>query len=275
MFYRSIPILLLFPCFMLLSLHAAEPQPVSPSPQAGYHVYAHAHNDYEHERPLLDALDNRFYSVEADVWFVDGEILVAHDQGDYKGSLKDLYLDPLQKRVDEKNSVHGDGESFYLWIDIKDGRSELRSALHELFNEYSMLSRYSADGTEEGPVTVILTGDAKSKEAFIQEYEDRRACRDSNHYSSDDPQADMGWQWYALSWSKYVPWKAEEEMSPELEARLILIVNDIHAKGRKVRFYAAPDQERYWQKALQVGVDLINTDRLHELNQFLQANPQE
>ena len=40
---------------------------------------AHAHNDYEHPRPLLDALDHGFTSVEADVWLVDGELLVAHD----------------------------------------------------------------------------------------------------------------------------------------------------------------------------------------------------
>ena len=36
---------------------------------------AHAHNDYEHRRPLQDALDRGFNSVEADVWLVDGELL--------------------------------------------------------------------------------------------------------------------------------------------------------------------------------------------------------
>ena len=30
---------------------------------------AHAHNDYEHARPLLDALSHGFTSVEADVWW--------------------------------------------------------------------------------------------------------------------------------------------------------------------------------------------------------------
>jgi hypothetical protein len=33
---------------------------------------AHAHNDYEHERPLFDALDHNFKSVEADIWLVNG-----------------------------------------------------------------------------------------------------------------------------------------------------------------------------------------------------------
>lgn len=43
---------------------------------------AHAHNDYEHERPLFDALEHGFCSVEADIGFIDGELRVAHDQED-------------------------------------------------------------------------------------------------------------------------------------------------------------------------------------------------
>ena len=31
-------------------------------------IHAHAHNDYQHKRPLLDALDHDFCSVEADVY---------------------------------------------------------------------------------------------------------------------------------------------------------------------------------------------------------------
>ena len=38
---------------------------------------AHAHNDYEHDRPLLDALDEGFTSIEADVFLVEGQLLVA------------------------------------------------------------------------------------------------------------------------------------------------------------------------------------------------------
>jgi hypothetical protein len=61
---------------------------------------AHAHNDYEHERPLFDALDRGFKSVEADVWLVDGELLVAHDREDVKPgrTLESLYLDRWKRR---------------------------------------------------------------------------------------------------------------------------------------------------------------------------------
>ncbi|MCA9412797.1 MAG: hypothetical protein KC931_10890 [Candidatus Omnitrophica bacterium] len=234
------------------------------------HVHSHAHNDYEHEHPLTDALDNRFYSVEADIWLVDGEILVAHNKGDWKGSLKDLYLDPLKKRVEDKGSIHGDGNPFYLWVDIKDGGDELRSTLTNLLNQYSMLTRFTDEEIKEGPVTVVLTGDARAKEGLVKEYADRPFCRDSNGYSPNDPPVDNKWRWYALRWWSYMDWEGNEDISSEEKATLKKIVDDIHEKGRKVRFYATPETQKYWTVALEVGIDHINTDDLERLNEFLE-----
>ena len=42
-------------------------------------LQAHAHNDYLHDRPLLDALDQGFASVEADVFLVGDKLCVAHE----------------------------------------------------------------------------------------------------------------------------------------------------------------------------------------------------
>jgi hypothetical protein len=74
---------------------------------------AHAHNDYEHDRPLYDALDHRFKSVEADIWLVDGELVVAHDAEDVPQAaeqgrtLRSLYLEPLRQRVKQnRGSVY-------------------------------------------------------------------------------------------------------------------------------------------------------------------------
>src|SRR5687768_15520440 len=39
---------------------------------------AHAHFDYWHNRPLFDALERGFTSVEADIFLVEGTPLVAH-----------------------------------------------------------------------------------------------------------------------------------------------------------------------------------------------------
>ena len=56
---------------------AQEPNPVPL-------VRAHAHNDYVHGRPLLDALDHGFCSIEVDVFEQDGTLLVAHNLRDVR-----------------------------------------------------------------------------------------------------------------------------------------------------------------------------------------------
>jgi hypothetical protein len=46
-----------------------------------------------------------------------------------------------------------------------------------------------------------------------------------------------------------------------------------HERGRLVRFWATPESETVWAELLAAGVDLINTDRLADLQKFLLANP--
>src|SRR5689334_899956 len=67
----------------------------------------HAHNDYEHPHPLFDALDHGFCSVEADIYLVERQLLVAHNRSEVKPgrTLQTLYLDPLRERV-RRNGRH-------------------------------------------------------------------------------------------------------------------------------------------------------------------------
>src|SRR5437868_5553114 len=72
-----------------------------PKKQVAPLARTHAHNDYEHNRPLFDALDCGFCSVEADIWLVKGELLVGHTPLALKKdrTLEKLYLDPLRTRA--------------------------------------------------------------------------------------------------------------------------------------------------------------------------------
>jgi hypothetical protein len=243
------------------------------SASAGQLIHAHAHNDYEHDRPLLDALDQRFYSVEADVYFDGGKFKVAHSPWDWsKGTLKNLYLDPLQARVDATGSVHGDGERFTLWIDLKDSDPGLPDALRALLDRYSMLSRFSFQGEVEGPVTVVLTGNSAMKRAVV-DVPELAAARDSNGYSPDDLSPDGRWKYYALSWGDFLDWNGQGAIPEVDQQRLACILENAHAQGRKVRFWATPDRREAWLAQLNTGVDFINTDRLAELSATLAGEP--
>ena len=70
-FHRASILVLMFFSFPF-ALAAEETGSVTPLPRA------HAHNDYYHRRPLLDALDQGFCSVEADIYLVEDRLLVGH-----------------------------------------------------------------------------------------------------------------------------------------------------------------------------------------------------
>ena len=93
---------------------------------------AHAHNDYAHPRPLLDALDQGFLSVEADIYLVGGELRVGHDRQDLKPgrTLEALYLDPLANRVRKnKGTVYGQPGVLTLLVDIKEDGARVQDEL--------------------------------------------------------------------------------------------------------------------------------------------------
>src|SRR4051794_35634110 len=92
---RSLPFAAVLALLAVALAGAADPP--APTPLKN----AHAHNDYEHPRPLFDALDQGFTSVEADIFLVNGQLLVGHTAVDLKPgrTLEALYLDPLRARV--------------------------------------------------------------------------------------------------------------------------------------------------------------------------------
>ena len=124
---------------------------------------AHAHNDYEHGRPLFDALEHGFTSVEADVWLVDGELLVAHDRENAQPgkTLESLYLEPLDEVVQQEgHSVYpGWDGSLQLLIDIKsDGESTYAAIEQELSKHPALMTHYSKGKVSTGPVTAVISG---------------------------------------------------------------------------------------------------------------------
>ena len=123
---------------------------------------AHAHNDYEHARPLLDALDNGFCSVEADVHLVEGQLLVAHDRNQVSAdrTLERLYLDPLRERAQKNGGrVYAGGPTVTLLIDIKSGADPTYTVLRGVLARYSdFLTSFDNGETTERAVTVVISG---------------------------------------------------------------------------------------------------------------------
>jgi hypothetical protein len=235
---------------------------------------AHAHNDYNHKRPLLDALEQKFCSVEADIHLTNGLLLVAHDLKNVvpKRSLETLYLKPLRERILKNGGrVYRDGPSFTLLIDLKTEPRVIYPVLRKLLEKYSdVLTKFTPQKIETNAITVLLTGD-RSVELVAAETNRLVAC--------DGVLADLNskWPpqlvpWISSEWKKSFTWNGSGEMPPEEKTKLRSLVLEAHREGRKIRFWGAPDQTEAWRALLKANVDLINTDHLAELGIFLRAS---
>jgi len=267
MVYRKMALILL----TLSATAVAQPKAdVTPLPKA------HAHNDYRHDRPLLDALDRGFMNVEADVHLVGDKLCVAHDAHEVRleRTLQKLYLDPLAQRARKYHGhVYPNKGRFTLLIDLKTTAEPTYQRLHEVLAEYrDLVTSFDPNGRKDRAVLVVVSGNRPFELMAAQKL--RYAGYDGrmSDLHSDVPAALM--PMLSDHWGRVFHWRGDGPMPAEEKERLKDIVKTCHDKGRIVRFWATPDKpspqrEAIWRQLLEADVDLINTDDLDGLREFL------
>ncbi|WP_435768935.1 phosphatidylinositol-specific phospholipase C/glycerophosphodiester phosphodiesterase family protein [Nocardioides sp. SYSU DS0651] len=238
---------------------------------------AHAHNDYEHDRPLLDALDHGFTSVEADVWLVDGELYLGHDAPDLDRTLTDEYLRPLARRVRANGGSvypHWRG-SLRLLIDVKsEGTAAWPVIERELARFPQLFTTYVAGRVVEKPVTAVISGNRDLAAMRADRF--RRSSFDGR---LGDLRSGMPSSLVAMisdNWGRHFTWRGVGPMPAAERAKLHDIVDTAHGHGYDVRFWATPDlpgpaRAALWRELVAAGVDVLNTDDLPGLQDFLLA----
>jgi len=243
---------------------------VVPLPQA------HAHNDYRHDPPLLEALGHGFTSVEADVFLVGEKLCVAHDADEIKPerTLRSLYLEPLRRRAKQNGGhVYATKSRFLLLVDFKSAAVPTYRRLHEILASYrDVVTSFGPKGREEKAVLVIVSGNRplelmKSQAVRYAGYDGRLSDLESELPADVMPLI-------SDRWGAHFTWRGEGPMPAAEREKLDVVVKAAHAKGRLVRFWATPDarsatRQALWRGLLTAGVDLINTDDLEGLKTFL------
>ncbi|RSM67119.1 hypothetical protein DMH03_08675 [Amycolatopsis sp. WAC 01376] len=257
---------------------SAHERGVRPLPQA------HSHNDYEHTRPLQDALDQGFTSVEADIFLVDGQLLVAHDLADTRPdrTLESLYLEPLRKRVLANHGVgvYRQRLEFQLLIDVKGDANSTYAALEKRLYDprYSFLfSLYAFGHVQKRAVTAVISG-GRPKDVMLGQkfrlafYDGRIKDQNDLGIGSDRRMTPL----VSDSWTGLFTWTGEGIFPAAERAKLHELVKSAHAAGQRVRFWATPDtagpaRDALWKELADAGVDHLNTDDLPGLANFLRS----
>ncbi|MEQ8417355.1 MAG: phosphatidylinositol-specific phospholipase C/glycerophosphodiester phosphodiesterase family protein [Imperialibacter sp.] len=230
---------------------------------------AHAHNDYEHDRPLFDALSNGFTSVEADIFLIKDELYVTHNKPvslKNTKTLTELYLQPLNDVVKGNNGqvYPGYSGSFFLMIDFKNDAEGTYTKLIEQLQPYKHLLKTK---TQDGPVTIFISGE-RPIGAILNDPE--------NLISLDGRPNDLGQGITAdkmpvvsTSFKSLGFWNGNGEIPFDIRLKIRQLSDAAHKEGKKLRLWATPDDPASWQVLLDNGVDLLNADNLTELKTFL------
>jgi len=242
---------------------------------------AHAHNDYEHPRPLFDALDHRFGSVEADIFLVGDQLLIGHtlDDLDPARTLESLYLDPLTRIVKANHgSVYrGYRRPLQLLVDIKtEGSSTYLELDRHLRRHKHLFTTYVHGKVVPGPVTAVISGDRAAR-VPMEAQTVRRAFYDGRLSDLGTAAPASLIPLISDNWTLNFTWLGEGVFPDAERQKLRTLVQQAHARGQKVRFWATPDlagpaRDALWAELLAAGVDYLNTDDLAGLEAFLDAH---
>ncbi|MFI6060598.1 phosphatidylinositol-specific phospholipase C/glycerophosphodiester phosphodiesterase family protein [Streptomyces sp. NPDC051286] len=241
---------------------------------------AHAHNDYLHTHPLHDALSHGFTSVEADIFLVDGELLVAHEVSDLDPArtLASLYLDPLLARVKANHGAvyPGHRDPVQLLIDIKtDGAAAYLELDRQLQRYRRMLTSYHDGRVRAGAVTPVISGDRAAR-VPMEAQRTRLAFYDGRLDDIGTAATASFIPLISSNWTQSFSWLGTGAFPAAERDRLRALVTAAHREGRRVRFWATPDvagpeRDAVWSELLAAGVDHLNTDDLAGLELFLRA----
>ena len=213
-------------------------------------VKMHAHNDYEKPLPLFNALKYRAFSIEADVFNRNGQLLVAHSANQLPGAktLNELYIRPIVSLYKKNKGRISDDKHYriVLMVDVKEGGEETIRQLADLLKA----NRSTFDRSRNpNAVQVIVSGDRGSIKNWVSFpsyiFFDGRP---TEQYDSATLKR-VGL--ISDSYSAYA----------ENKDKLNAVIGKAHQAGKLFRFWGAPDNEFSWKYFHDAGVDLINTDK--------------
>jgi glycerophosphoryl diester phosphodiesterase len=231
----------------------------------------HSHNNYAQDKPLFNALKNCVKSIEVDVILKENNLFVAHDKEDIRQNvtLQKLYLDPLTEILDNKKSGYYFNYELFLLIDFKTEALSTFNKLNEILTNYKKyLSFVDKNGNlVQRKIRIIISGN-RPDESVLK--------KDVGFCFLDGRISDIGkgkssnlYPIISDNWNFVINRIGNPENKRVQKLKLKDLISSIHKENKFVRFWGIHDDPEHWQLQKGLGVDLINTDRVSDLNKFL------
>jgi len=185
-----------------------------------------------------------------------------------------MYISPLASWFSQGNgkTYVGVNDPLYLVIDIKTPAHASLDSVENILARSPGIFRQLVNGPDSlvQPVQVIISGHAGRPFERIIQGESRLSAIDGRvtELGREIPVHLM--PLVSEPYKMFCSWDGNVGKPKRNDRRrLKAFIRKAHGEGRKVRLWAAPDNPATWDFLLSQGVDLINTDRIEELSEFL------
>ena len=222
---------------------------------------AHSHNDYNNNIPFYRAYHQNFGSIEADIFPLKGELFIAHNKEDINinKTFAKLYLNPI---IDELNK--SPERKLRLLIDIKENHLEALPLLIKLLQPLkSLLSTTVA----EKQLSIVISGNRPIPSDFKKYPDYIFFDYDLSSNLSADQAKRVGL--ISVPFTRFSKWNGLGVLTTADKQRVKGVIDSVHQLRKQIRFWAAPDTKTAWITQMNLGVDVIGTDRIEELGVLL------
>ncbi|SIQ29325.1 alkaline phosphatase [Maribacter ulvicola] len=222
----------------------------------------HSHNDYQQNIPLWKALGAEVNSIEVDVFYENGKLMVAHELDEIQEyrTLERLYLDPL-KEVLQLDLIAN--RSLQLMIDVKTNAYTTIDAIVEVLKKYPLI-------TNSTNVRIVVSGNRPKVEEYVNYpdyiFFDYQSLQPVTDTKSLDKIAMV-----SLSFKKYSQWNGKGRLTAKDYKNVAEVIEKAHELNKPFRFWATPDSKSAWKAFANMGVDYINTDMPNKCVTYLSS----
>lgn len=231
------------------------------------HQKIHSHNDYRQLVPFYQAYAQRVSSIEADIFYRDGLLLVGHDLDELNNAytLKKLYIEPIVEQfIKNGGKAWPDSDNTLIFmIEIKSSTEPALNSLITLLNQYQNVF----DTTHNSKaVKVVITGNVPEPEDF-DKYPPFIYFDGTFDQSYSDNQLERI-EMISVPFYNYTNWNGKGSMKKPEKIMVRQAIDKAHKINKPIRFWASPDGVTAWNTMYQMGVDFINTDKVERCADF-------
>ena len=220
-------------------------------------VILHSHNDYVRVAPFWEAYSQHCGSIEADVHWHEGALLVGHDVKDLtpERTFDAMYVQPIVQvvRANGGKAWPKSSDRLILMVELKSATEPELSEVIDLLGQYPDV--FCGDA-----VQLVITGNTPAPENF--ESYPHWVYFDGDIRENYTPAQLARVGMVSNSFRMFAKkWNGKGRMiDPELDA-VNAAIDKVHSWGKPIRFWEAPEGTTAYFTFWKLGVDIINTDK--------------